>query len=450
MSRFPRSSSLAPALDYVASFHRRRFRLYVLGGSTAYGEPYGPIADLGRVLSYLFDTRIRGEEIRVVNRGRPGWASADVLRDLDEVTRVRPKGGALAPLYLGNNEFLPYDVPKDPAMSGRPLFDSPTIDAGTRQRVLDSYKDSIAGIVSKLKAAKIPAIASTTPVNLSDWEPNRSVLKDPANAESVKASLSDGDHEMQALRFRSALQSYLRIVDSEPGFAVASKKIGDCYRRLGEIDLARAFYQKAVDDDGNPYRETSHQDTILREVCATHGVPVIEAVKVLTEASRDRLIGYEYMWDNCHPTFEGYLRIAEAFAEEMESLFDTERARAHPAASEIADALGIDSAVKANVLISRGQYCYRAATLIHDPAARLARSRYYLDQAASFDPDNVELVCSYAVLAALCGDVRTSLSHWRRAYRLDPASSRSRISHPIVAGIMQWNGVSDVNNALGD
>jgi tetratricopeptide (TPR) repeat protein len=450
MSDSQRHWSFPAALQHIARWGRRDFRIYILGGSAAQGEPYAPFADFGTILEVLFDRRIRGRRISVVNRARSGWAAADVLRDIDNVTNVQPEAGsALVLLYLGNNEFLPYDTVHDLSTPPRPLFDQPTTDATTRQLALDNYRSSIDSIVCKLNAAGFVVIASTIPVNLSDWEPNRSVLGDPSNAAPIRALLVQADEKMRSSRVEQALERYLTVLGIEPGFAIGSKKAGDCYRRLGENDLALAFYQKAVDCDGNPYRETSQQEQILREVCAVHGVPLVDAIRVLREAADDRLIGYNYMWDNCHPTIDGYLRIAEAFAETMAPVLDSKRVRPHVQPSDIEGALGIDEVVKVNVLISRGQYCYRAATLSYDPKPRLERSQHYLDQAAALDPESVELTCSYAVLAALRGDPRLSLSYWRKASQRDMAYSRSRISHPYVVQILRRYGIDDVNTALG-
>ena len=52
------------------------FTLYVLGGSTALGEPYAPQADLGRIASMLLHTRCMGHAERRAATSQSGSAPA--------------------------------------------------------------------------------------------------------------------------------------------------------------------------------------------------------------------------------------------------------------------------------------------------------------------------------------------------------------------------------------
>ena len=50
----------------------KTFRIYLLGGSTALGDPYAPKADLGQIVSLWFGGEIKGRKIEVVNLGGRG------------------------------------------------------------------------------------------------------------------------------------------------------------------------------------------------------------------------------------------------------------------------------------------------------------------------------------------------------------------------------------------
>lgn len=418
--------------------------LYVLGSSTAWGEPYAPKLDFGLVARWLLGGRVGERELRVVNLAGPGKPSGDVVADARELAREpHAPGTAVALLYLGNNEFLRFDDEHDLTRNERALFDQPTTIGAVRAGVVQSYGENISAIVAALKAAGIGVIASTVAVNLADWEPNRSVLARPENRAQVEELLGAETRARAAGDSVAALLACERILALEPGFALAAKRAGDAARALGRFDQARTYYQAAVDHDGNPYRETSAQNAVLREVCARAGVPVVDAVARLEAAAPDGLIGFELMWDNCHPTLAGYARIAEGFVAELEPLLGVTRARALDLEA-LARELGLDDAFLAQVHASRGQYCYVASTLTFDPTARLARGEQYLRRARELAPTDAEIVCSLAILLAMKGEKEPALAEWRRAYALDPKATRKRARHPHVEAVMRRNGVGDL------
>jgi hypothetical protein len=87
---------------------------------------------------------------------------------------------------------------------------------------------------------------------------------------------------------------------------------------------------------------------------------------------------------------------------------------------------GIDDHVKAQVLRDRGQYGYRASTLVWDPGQRLDRAARYLLESTKYRPTDADLLCSFAILAALRGDRDFSLARWREAYALEPGTTLGR------------------------
>jgi tetratricopeptide (TPR) repeat protein len=418
------------------------FTLYVLGGSTAWGEPYNPRADLGLVASWFLGGEIAGRPIRVVNRGGPGKASSGVVEDAREIARApHEPGTAVALLYVGNNEFLRFDRHHDLSRNERALFDVPTTDAEERRQALEDHARNLEEIVAQLLDAGVGVIASTVAVNLKDWEPNRSVLRDPASRAAVEGLLADGERAWAAGRPEEALAAYAAVLGLEPGFAWASKRAGDCERALGRGREARASYQDAVDHDGNPYRETSEQARILREACARHAVPLVDAVGILEAASPEGLIGYELLWDNCHPTLEGYARIAAGFADVLVERHGARRQRTSLDLAALERDLGLDDAFQSQVLASRGQYCYVSSALTWDPLPRLARGEACLSQAMALVPESPDLLCSLAILRALQGQPQRSLAEWRRAYALDPRVTRQRAKLTQVEQVMRRVGI---------
>src|SRR5262245_38171563 len=262
------------------------FTIYLLGSSAAQGYPYAPNVNIGKITRLLVGDRIDGRRVRVWNLAGPGKTARVVRRDADQLAR---KPGAarhsLVFLYLGNNEFARLDRRHDLRGTERNLFDAPVVSAAERARVVERYRQDLQYIFETLKTAGLQVVASRSAVNLADWEPNRSILSDPSHADSIRAWLVAGNRAFVAGDPRAALGRFAHILALEPLFALASKRAGDCCRALGRNATARRHYQDAVDHDGNPLREITDLDTVLRQVAAWHHVPLLDAPQILAAAS---------------------------------------------------------------------------------------------------------------------------------------------------------------------
>lgn len=422
----------------------RHFTLYVLGGSTAHGVPYQGRADFGRIASYLLGGRIDGREVRVVNLAESGRPSRQVAQDAGEIGR----GAGAVFLYCGNNEFLGHDTRHDLSRRDRKLFDEPTMSPDTKEQVLQQYRLNIRHIAERLVALKVPLIISSVAVNVKDWEPNRSVLRDGRNAPTVRQLLAQGDQAYQQGRVAEARTHYGAITDLEPTFALAWQKLADRRRRQGNTEQARQAYQMAIDHDGNPTRILSRQNRDLRAIAKELDLPFVDAIGILERAVEGHLLGYELMFDNCHPSLGGYALVSAGFAQALKLHLGLDATIRDIDLVALERSLGIDEQAKCSALVDRAQYCYRSSTLCWDRAPRLRMAHQYLEEAGKIDPDHPELLCAMAVRSALAGDGETALAYWRRAYFADRKHARKRMNDPRVRQVMRSVGIQDITASI--
>ena len=71
------------------------FYIYVVGESTSYGEPFSPKISFPKIISYMFNGKIKNKEIVVINLAKCGSNSEYAYWELFEELLLRPRPNSL-------------------------------------------------------------------------------------------------------------------------------------------------------------------------------------------------------------------------------------------------------------------------------------------------------------------------------------------------------------------
>ena len=425
------------ALPRSSAAREATFDLYVLGGSTALGEPYQDIVGFERILEQLLEGRVGDRPLVVRNLAVRGADSEQVLRRAKRV----PPGADLVLVYTGHNEFLEYEPQHGLSNRHRRRFDAPVLSPEERGRVLDEYEANVRALVARMRASGIPVVLATLASNLADWDPTRSVLEDAENEGRMQELLTRAEHDVAAGDLAAAEKRLREALALEPTFAEAHKLLGDLLRRLGRVDAAAACYRAAVRCDQNPLRALPRQNEFLRSLArASDGVHLLDAERLL-EAAGDGLPGWDLFWDSCHPTLEGYYRLGEGLARAILRAAGEERPLPALAPEELRSAFPLTPSQEYRVYYSRGQFVYMCAALSGRPRARLERSLHYLNRAAELQP-TADAFASIGIAHAIGGEAPEALAAWERALELDARAARERLENPVVWRLLELVGVA--------
>ena len=422
------------------------FHLYVLGGSSAWGEPYAPHVPhvLGRLVSMQFGNEIAGRRVKVVTLAQAGADIARVEASMKDVVAIPAEPGtAMALIYSGHNEFIWSDKHRDLRDNPRRLIDVPVVDAERSRQMLDEYVKTMGSIVSKFQKANIPVIVSTVAANVRDWDPNRSCIQNPANATAVTKLWQESEAAAKAERWNEARASLTKLLKLEPNFAHAHFLLGRTFLETGDSASAKAHLQLATDNDANPTRSVSSQNMALREFCTTHNVPLADSLKAMEAASPGGIVGTNLIWDNVHPRMEGFILMAQAFGEQVERITGAKRIKWPMDVASIERKFGIDQDMMGLIYAGRGQTCYGHATRTWDQTPRLLMAEGYFDQALDIQPRNADILCSVAVMQLMRGEVETSLKTWHRARDLDSEITERRMGNLLVRQLFARQGVEN-------
>jgi Flp pilus assembly protein TadD len=332
-------------------------RIFVLGGSSAYGFPWGAGQAFPRFLGQALAASRPDRSVEVVNAAAMSYGSHRLRILARELLDYDPD---LLIVYGGHNEFVERrfyrnildrptetdrvrlvlyrwrlysalvrlyertlsrdDLPDVRERSTAELLGldvvrehSVDVDAVQRADALRHFEENLAALVTMANEADVPVVLCTVPSNLRGWAPNQSMFgpRVPPEArasvlaklEESRAALDSGDAAAAVPLLRSALEI-------APGYAETHFLIGRTYDGLGRFDEARRSFSTARDHDAKPTRASSAVNDAIRRIAEVHGLTLVDVEAAFDDLARDGLPGFDLFQDYVHPTPEAHRRIA--------------------------------------------------------------------------------------------------------------------------------------------
>jgi lysophospholipase L1-like esterase len=352
--------------SFAAEKPADEFRIFILGGSTVQGRPWGIETSFTTWLELSLTAADPSRRWEVVNCGGVSYASYRLVPILQEVLNYQPD---LVIFCEGNNEFLEdrtyghikaaplamsplvravarlrtYNVLrasvqpllKPPAPPERPLL-GPEVetrldarggmkkyhrDPAWQRQVAEHFSFNLQRLTDIARARDVPLIFVTPIANL-DWPPFK-----PEHGEAVTAA---GREKLERLlaeaseaagsdlnRAVALLNEALTIDDQH---AQVHYQLGICYRDLGRMQEARTELFRAKELDVCPLRVTEPIRERLLEVAEWTDTPLVDAEALIASQSRSGFPDSQWMIDHVHPTMAGHELIAKAIVSKLTEL----------------------------------------------------------------------------------------------------------------------------------
>jgi tetratricopeptide (TPR) repeat protein len=330
---------------------QQTFRIFCLGGSAAYGYPFGAPVSFSRWMADACRTLWPGRRFEVINAAGMSYGSYRVRALVKEIVEYAPD---LVVLYSGHNEFIEkefyiqsaatrlvgvrgflskfhlYNFLKQTilGLSRKKQLSDASFDefglhvsrrenvgwtAEERQTVLQKYHENIATITKMLKKEGVPMLLMVPAPNVGDWRPEHSVLTPSLTEESVAAwscAYAEGIGLQEKDRPREAIGSFERALAIDDRHAELHYRLGQCWEALGSHDQALACYQEALDRDDVPIRVNSFQRAALHGVAREERPFFADAWSELIAVAPSGIPGSNLFWDYCHLNVKGHQQVA--------------------------------------------------------------------------------------------------------------------------------------------
>ena len=333
-------------------------RIFVQGGSTAAGWPYGFGASLAGMLQQRLQASLPQRNIEVISTAMTAVNSYTLMDFADEIIAQQPDAVLI---YAGHNEYLGVLGVGSAVSAGRTrpvvltylalrdlrilqllkhaymglsaqetqaegrVNSAPTLmrrivgephialDSKLYHRGLAQFHDNLTVLLKRYRDAGIPVYIGTLASNEKDLAPFASLLSERTDVtawrrhfEKGVAALRRGDTDLAGTSFAAALAL-------DDGAASVHFALGRLYETQGNYSAARLAYLDARERDQLRFRAPQSFNRIIRAVAAEQEAQVVDVEASLLDHAVNRIIGNELMLEHLHPNLWGYFLLADAY-----------------------------------------------------------------------------------------------------------------------------------------
>ncbi len=360
LSRAPEVCALSPDKE------KSTVRIFVLGGSAAYGDP-DPAYGFCRHLEILLNEQSSQRSFEVINAAVTSMNSHVARRIAQDCARHQPD---LFIVYMGNNEVVgPYGPPTLPASlyasrafinaaitarketrigqlvaniaaaasapKGRErkwlgmeafLTNRIARDDGKMQDCYRHFRANLRDIIRTAERSGAQTLLCTVPTNLRTCAPFASQHKDGLSAEALVTwdQCFQAGREMElAGDFEGALAQYNKARELDPDYADLAYCMGKCLLALGKTDEAKAMFAQARDLDTLRFRADSPINDAIRRVArdmSDQRVTLLDLEGYIEARTEHHMLGGDFLVDHVHLNVRGNFLAAYAAAQAVATM----------------------------------------------------------------------------------------------------------------------------------
>ncbi|MGL1958059.1 MAG: hypothetical protein OCD00_12170 [Colwellia sp.] len=331
-------------------------RIFVQGGSTAAGFPFGYGASIAGMLDYRLKQTFPERSVEVINTALAAVNSYTILDFTDEIIAQQPDAVLI---YAGHNEYLGilgvgsaytaansqaatllylklkelrifqllqnayWQFTKVSTSDNAPLANKQArtfmakvakhknipLGSDLYKQGLVQFETNISLVIAKYQAAGIPVLLSSVGSNLADQKPFSS-QKLPTKLAKVLTEkyTTTNMHEISD----DAVDELLQIA-KQNNSADLYYQAGKTFVEKEQYTQAKQAFILARDHDLLRFRAPSDMNQLIAELATKQQVYFVDANKALEQIAEHNIIGKSLMLEHLHPTIKGYFAIADSF-----------------------------------------------------------------------------------------------------------------------------------------
>lgn len=301
------------------------FRIFVLGGSAANGEPFGPQGSFSRFLQDNLTKTFPAKQFNVINAARKGFGSVRVFQIFNEIIHYDPD---LVVVYFGNNEardYLFHRFEINFEMNPFLRYFKRVMDHSHIFRMI--FHTIFKKKVTSFGAQSIQQTAGNETFQSDAFQNHVNFLHDKRSIlENTHGgnynSILDDDLFLEDPKFDS-LKQILNWQDILPEKFenIFSAVIRKMKKKSDELDVPLLFLTRSRNlyynrDARLIYQTLDSASNTMKNTCRQLDIPVIETLPLLFDLF-DEEIGFNAFTDIVHPTLQTNQIFAQAIVQQI-------------------------------------------------------------------------------------------------------------------------------------
>jgi len=344
------------------------YRIFVLGGSAAKGEPDYSFS-FARILEKMLSHHYPDRKFEIINTAMVAINSHVVLEIAKDCAKLEPD---LFIVYLGNNEVVgPFGAgtvfqsfspslamirtslwikslkigqlldglvrnlfsreQKTSVWRGMEMFLENRVPLGDSrlEKVYTHFARNLDDIIHIGCNSGAEVIVCTVATNLKDNAPFASLHRQDLSEFQKKdweEYYREGIELETDARYGDAIDKYLQAIQIDDNFADLHYRLAMCYMRLNRYEDGREYYKNARDADALRFRADTQINRIIRECVLSKkndGIYLVDADRSFEEDKKTlhEIPGEELFYEHVHMNFFGNYVLAESVFSRLSDIF---------------------------------------------------------------------------------------------------------------------------------
>ncbi|KAA3613543.1 MAG: hypothetical protein D8M58_16810 [Calditrichaeota bacterium] len=310
----------APSQDiFLKVKPKNGYRIFVLGGSSAAGYPYGENVMFSRILHRRLTNTFPDKMIEVVNTAMPAINSYAMLDFVDEILDNEPDAILI---YGGHNEFYgALGIGSSESLGKSPSIIN-WILKFQQMKTIRLMRNILNNLFSLFSSEK-QIIPNSTLMERMVEEQSIYFQSDiyKAGINQFRTNLADIIQKAKDAKVKILLSELVSNIGHQKPFVSQRGKynadstfaLAQDFEKEGNFSKAKELFFKAKDYDMLRFRAPEEFNTIIQGLAALNEIPVVPLKQFYSENSRNGITGNNLMLEHLHPNFKGYVLMAEAF-----------------------------------------------------------------------------------------------------------------------------------------
>lgn len=334
------------------------YRIFLFGGSSAYGFPLSDRFSITAWLRKNFSILLPGRKVHVINTAWPGKGSHHVLEGALNVMQYKPD---LFIIYDGHNEFyIANRLYLDNALyrldlqfnhrsaayrlysqrlnklrkhivygkSGyqegdiipSKVYKQLEITDADYERILKRFNENTEEVLRNAQKKGVDVLLLTPPSNVEEMPPGFSAHRPNLTVDELKEwekHFHQGIEWFNENKYSKTVQAFEEAVRIDDSFAELQYKLGHAYEKTNDFVRAKGAFIRARDLDGYAARARSSLEQSIREIADRHKTSLLDLVEIFEKSSQHEIIGNDLIYDNVHPTGQAQLLIADLISKKL-------------------------------------------------------------------------------------------------------------------------------------